>query len=55
MKHIILGHLSAENNYPDLAYETVCCEVTRAHTPYKAADFDISVAKRDMPGNVYEW
>ena len=55
MKHIILGHLSAENNYPALAYETVCCEVTRADTPYKAADFDIRVAKRDEPGNIIEW
>ena len=55
MKHIILGHLSAENNYPALAYETVCCEVTRADTPYKAADFDIRVAKRDEPGHLIEW
>ena len=55
MKHIILGHLSAENNYPALAFETVCCEVTRADTPYKAADFDIGVAKRDEPGQIIEW
>ncbi len=55
LKHIVLGHLSAENNYPALAYETVCCEVTRADTPYRAADFDIRVAKRDEPGHVIEW
>lgn len=55
MKHIILGHLSAENNYPALAYETVCYEVTKGDNPYCAADFDISVAKRDEPGQVIEW
>ena len=27
VKHIILGHLSKENNFPDLAYETVKCEL----------------------------
>ena len=55
LQHVILGHLSAENNYPALAYETVCYEVTKADTPYCAADFDIRVAKRDEPGNVIEW
>lgn len=55
VKHVFLGHLSAENNYPALAFETVCCEITRADTPYKAGDFDISVAKRDEPGMLFEW
>jgi len=55
MKHIILGHLSAENNYPALAYETVCCEVTSSESPYRSSDFDIRVAKRDVPGDVIEW
>lgn len=27
VRHIILGHLSKDNNYPDLAYETVKCEL----------------------------
>lgn len=27
VKHVILGHLSKENNFPDLAYETVKCEL----------------------------
>ena len=27
LKHVILGHLSKENNFPDLAYETVKCEI----------------------------
>lgn len=47
MKTIILGHLSRENNYEELAYETVCAEVTLGENPYKAGDFPISVAKRD--------
>lgn len=47
MKAIILGHLSRENNYEELAYETVCSEVTLGDNPYKASDFRIQVAKRD--------
>ncbi|MCF0127613.1 MAG: MBL fold metallo-hydrolase [Pseudobutyrivibrio sp.] len=49
MKHVFLGHLSHENNYPQLAYETVRVEVTMDEsTPYKGGDFDISVAGRDQ-------
>lgn len=44
---ILLGHLSRENNYEALAYETVCAEVTMGNTPYKSGDFHIAVAKRD--------
>ncbi len=47
LKHIFLGHLSKENNYEELAYETVRLEITESDTPYKAGDFSISVAKRD--------
>lgn len=50
MKHIILGHLSKENNYPALAYETVCAEVTMGSSPYRAGDFPIHVAERDRAG-----
>jgi len=52
MKRIILGHLSAENNYPALAYETVCSEVTMGDNPYRSGDFAIEVAKRDTVGDV---
>ncbi len=55
MKHIFLGHLSAENNYPQLAYETVCSEVTMGENPYKASDFPISVARRDAVGEYVEF
>lgn len=47
LKHIFLGHLSKENNYEELAYETVCLEITESETPYKSSDFSIAVAKRD--------
>lgn len=49
MKHIILSHLSKENNMPDLAYEAVRLEVTMSDNPYKGDDFDIMVARRDEP------
>lgn len=47
MGPIFLGHLSKENNYEALAYETVCAEVTMGDNPYKAKDFLIQVASRD--------
>lgn len=47
MQHILLGHLSKENNMPELAYETVRLEIDMADNEYKAKDFNISVAKRD--------
>ncbi|MDO4345534.1 MAG: MBL fold metallo-hydrolase [Eubacteriales bacterium] len=48
LKSIYLGHLSKENNYDALAYETVCSEVTLGDNPYRAKDFRICVARRDM-------
>ncbi len=45
-KKVILGHLSQENNYPQLAYETVRLEVTMGENPYKGSDFPVAVAKR---------
>ena len=47
LKNVILAHLSKENNYAELAYETVRCEVdahtVRGHAPA------ICVANRDVP------
>ena len=54
MKDILLGHLSKENNYEALAYETVCSEVTMGDNPYKAKDFRIAVAHRDSTSKVVE-
>ena len=46
LKHIFLGHLSKENNYEALAFETVACEVTTGDNPYHSGDFHLAVAKR---------
>lgn len=47
IKQILLGHLSQENNYAALAYETVKLEIDQADNSYKSSDFSIAVAKRD--------
>lgn len=47
LKAVLLGHLSKENNYEELAYETVRLEITMADNPYKPDDFPIYVAGRD--------
>ncbi|MDO5335888.1 MAG: MBL fold metallo-hydrolase [Eubacteriales bacterium] len=52
MKAIFLGHLSKENNYEQLAYETVCSEVTLGDNPYQSKDFKIQVAHRDCPSEL---
>lgn len=45
---VVLGHLSKENNYAELAYETVRLEVKMGDSPYKENDFPMQVAKRDV-------
>lgn len=47
MKHVLLGHLSKENNLPELAFETVRLEVDMGECPYTASDFHMAVASRD--------
>ena len=47
LKKVFLGHLSKENNYEELAYETVRLEIDEGDCPYGASDFSISVAGRD--------
>ena len=54
MKYILLGHLSRDNNLPELAKAAVSLEVTLGRNPYKADDFDIRVAKRSEPGQILE-
>ncbi len=46
LKAVFLGHLSKENNLPELAFESVRMEINQGDTPYKASDFDIRVARR---------
>lgn len=51
-KAVVLGHLSKENNYADLAYETVRLEVTLGGNPYSGDDFPMYVANRDEPSQM---
>ena len=46
LKYIFLGHLSKENNYPALAYETVKCELHQ-YGAQEEIDFHLEVANRD--------
>ena len=54
LRSVLLGHLSKENNYEELAYETVKLEVTLGQNPYKGDDIPIAVAKRDQVSAVIE-
>lgn len=52
LKGVVLGHLSKENNYAELAFETVKLEVTMGNNPYKGEDIPLYVAKRDSISNI---
>lgn len=52
LKAVMLGHLSKENNYEALAFATVCAEITMGDNPYRAEDFPIAIARRDMPSQM---
>lgn len=54
MQAIVLGHLSKENNLPELAYESVRVEVTMADTKYNGSDFPLYVARRSEVSDVVE-
>lgn len=49
-QHIILAHLSKENNYEELAYETVLCELSKYRDI--SSDFSLCVARRDVPSDM---
>lgn len=55
LKYILLGHLSKENNMPELAYETVKLEINAADTPYRAEMLDMRVASRSEAGEVLQF
>lgn len=54
LNNIYLGHLSAENNYAELAYEAVRLEIMMDRCNYSPGDFNIKVAKRDDISEIYE-
>lgn len=51
LKHIVLGHLSKENNYPDLAFETVKYELESYQSDI-LAECNMFVANRDEPSQM---
>lgn len=53
VRHAVLGHLSHENNTPELAMSTVC-GVLRAHGLEPSEDIQVDMAWRDHVGGVYE-
>ena len=55
LKAIFLGHLSQENNYEELAYETVKLEIMLGSEKYQPDDFLIEVAKRDSVSRMIEF
>lgn len=55
LKAVFLGHLSKENNYEELAYETVKLEITLGSEKYQPDDFHIEVAKRDSVSRMVEF
>jgi phosphoribosyl 1,2-cyclic phosphodiesterase len=55
IKGIFLGHLSKENNLPELAYETVRVEIEMGDNPFSANDFPLMVAKRSELSPVLEF
>ena len=52
LKGVFLGHLSKDNNYPELAYETVKSELFNNPFSKDIRDFNISVADRNDCSNL---
>lgn len=52
LKRAMLGHLSKESNFPELAYQTVLDEVISNN--YDENNFKLGVASRDKHGNIID-
>ena len=50
LQEVILGHLSKENNFPELAYQTVAEELMNNNSDINT--IKLSVASRSMPGKI---
>lgn len=50
LKSVMLGHLSKENNFPELAYQTVVEQLMNDNADVNT--INLSVASRDIPGQV---
>lgn len=53
LKYAFLAHLSKENNYPELAYETVKCRLWE-ELGMQQLPFHLAVAERDKPSAMIE-
>ena len=52
LKRAMLGHLSKENNFPELAYKSVVEELI--NEKFNENSLQLSVASRDIPGNIIQ-
>lgn len=52
LNSVMLGHLSKENNFPELAYKTVVEEII--YNNYSENSISIGVAKRDCPSKLID-
>lgn len=50
LQQAMLGHLSKESNFPELAYKTVIDEIISSN--YNENSLKLSVASRDVPGDI---
>ncbi len=50
LKEVILGHLSKENNFPELAYKTVAEQLMNNNSDINT--IKLSVASRNTPGKI---
>ena len=55
IRGLMLGHLSKENNFEELAYETVKQEISDNPFTDDVRDFGLTVAKRDTFGDIFEF
>ena len=55
LKAVFLGHLSKENNYEELAFETVKLEINLGSEKYEPDDFLIEVAQREAVSRMIEF
>ena len=54
LKQAILGHLSKESNFPELAYKTVIDEII-SNSNYNENSLKLNVASRDVPGTRFSF
>ena len=52
LSSVMLGHLSKENNFPELAYKTVVEEIIINH--HDENDIKVGIAKRDGPSGLID-